>query len=213
MKSSPMKIAILDDHQIVIEGLKLLLSSQEQFQIVHESTDGFEMIEKIIQNPIDILLTDIMMPNIDGFEVAMMMKEKCPNVKVVALTMNGDGMLVDKMIEQADIAGYLLKTIDKNELVFALENIYKGNKYIPDEVLEELKTFQKIKKENENINLTAREIEIIRFIAQDMSNKQIATTLFISERTVETHRKNIFRKTGMHSVIGLIEFVKKRKLI
>ncbi len=213
MLESPIKIAILDDHQIVIEGLKLLLSSQEQFQIVHECVDGFTMIEKILETPVDILLTDIMMPNMDGYEVAMVMKEKCPDVKVVALTMNGDGMLVDKMIEQAEIAGYLLKTIDRNELVFALENIYKGNHYFPDEVLDELKTFQKIKRENESINLTAREIEIIKFIAQDLSNKQIASTLFISERTVETHRKNIFRKTGMHSVIGLIEFVKMRKLI
>ncbi|KXK41769.1 MAG: two component transcriptional regulator, LuxR family [Bacteroidetes bacterium OLB11] len=213
MIETPIKIAILDDHLIVIEGLKLLLSSKKQFKIVHECVDGFTMIEKIIETPVDILLTDIMMPNMDGYEVAMVMKEKCPDVKVVALTMNGDGMLVDKMIEQAKIKGYLLKSIDRNELVFALENVYKGNHYFPDEVLDELKTFQKIKRENESVNLTAREIEIIKFIAQDLSNKQIASTLFISERTVETHRKNIFRKTGMHSVIGLIEFVKSRKLI
>jgi two-component system nitrate/nitrite response regulator NarL len=211
--SSTIRIAILDDHQIVIDGLKLLLSSHKQFEIVSESTNGFEMLEILERIPVDILLTDVMMPQIDGFEVAMRVKAQFPSVKVVALTMNGEGMLVDKMLEQAEIAGYLLKTIDRNELVQALESIQKGIRYFSNEVMDELELFQKIKKENESIHLTSREIEIIKCIANNMSNKQIADTLFISERTVETHRKNIFRKTDIHTAIGLIEFAKKRQII
>lgn len=210
---STIRIAILDDHQIVIDGLKLLLSSHKQFEIVSESTNGFEMLEILERIPVDILLTDVMMPQIDGFEVAMRVKAQFPSVKVVALTMNGEGMLVDKMLEQAEIAGYLLKTIDRNELVQALESIQKGIRYFSNEVMDELELFQKIKKENESIHLTSREIEIIKCIANNMSNKQIADTLFISERTVETHRKNIFRKTDIHTAIGLIEFAKKRQII
>ncbi len=206
-------IAILDDHQIVIDGLKLLLSSHEQFIIVNESNSGFEMLEMLQEKPVDILLTDIMMPDIDGYEVAMRVKAKFPAVKVVALTMNGEGMLIDKMIEQAEISGYLLKTIDKKELVTALQTIHKGIRYFSDEIMNELETYQKIKKENDSIRLTSREIEIIKCIAEDMSNKQIADKLFISERTVETHRKNIFRKTDIHTAIGLIEFAKKRQII
>lgn len=209
----PIKIAILDDHQIVIDGLKLLLSSHPQFSIVHESNNGFEMIDKLSEKPVDILLTDIMMPKIDGYEVAVMVKDKYPEIKVVALTMSGEGMLIEKMMEQANIAGYLLKTIDKKELVNALETIHKGIRYFSDEIMNELESFQKIKKENESIHLTSREIEIIKCIAQNMSNKQIADTLFISERTVETHRKNIFRKTDVHTAVGLIEFAKKRMII
>jgi DNA-binding NarL/FixJ family response regulator len=117
------------------------------------------------------------------------------------------------MIEEADVAGYLLKTTDKKELVTALESVSKGDTYFAKEILEELHSFQKIKKENEAIHLTSREIDIIKCIAEDLSNKQIADKLFISERTVETHRKNIFSKTNMHSAISLIDFAKKRKLI
>ncbi|MBK8145838.1 MAG: response regulator transcription factor [Bacteroidetes bacterium] len=211
--SSTIRIAILDDHQIVIDGLKLLLSSHKQFEIVAESTNGFEILEILEGIPVDILLTDVMMPQIDGFEVAMRVKEAFPTIKVVALTMNGEGMLVDKMLEQAEIAGYLLKTIDRNELVQALESIQKGTRYFSNEVMDELELYQKIKKENESIHLTSREIEIIKCIANNMSNKQIADSLFISERTVETHRKNIFRKTDIHTAIGLIEFAKKRQII
>ena len=211
--SSTIRIAILDDHQIVIDGLKLLLSSHQQFEIVAESTNGFEILEILEGIPVDILLTDVMMPQIDGFEVAMRVKEAFPTIKVVALTMNGEGMLVDKMLEQAEIAGYLLKTIDRNELVQALESIQKGTRYFSNEVMDELELYQKIKKENESIHLTSREIEIIKCIANNMSNKQIADSLFISERTVETHRKNIFRKTDIHTAIGLIEFAKKRQII
>jgi DNA-binding NarL/FixJ family response regulator len=214
MSSSPtIKIAILDDHQIVIDGLKLLLSSHKQFEIVAESTNGLAMLDILENTPVDILLTDVMMPQIDGFEVAMRVKAQFPEIKVVALTMNGEGMLIDKMLETAEIHGYLLKTIDKKELVTALETIHKGIRYFSDEIMNELELFQKIKKENESIHLTTREIEIIKCIAENLSNKQIADQLFISERTVETHRKNIFRKTDIHTAIGLIEFAKKRHLI
>ncbi len=210
---NPIRIAILDDHQIVIDGLKLLLSSHKQFVIVAESNNGFAMLDLLAIHPVDILLTDIMMPQIDGFEMAMQVKALFPSLKVVALTMNGEGILIDKMMEQAEIAGYLLKTIDKKELVEALETIAKGIRYFSNEIMNELELYQKIKKENESIHLTTREIEIIKCIAQDMSNRQIADSLFISERTVETHRKNIFRKTDIHTAIGLIEFAKKRQII
>ena len=209
----PIRIAILDDHQIVIDGLKLLLSSHKQFIIVAEHTNGLEMLDILETTPTDILLTDLMMPIIDGYEIAMRVRATFPEIKVVALTMNGEGTLIDKMMEDAHIAGYLLKTIDKNELVSALESIYKGVRYFNDEVMDELEIYQKIKRENESIHITTREIDIIKCIARDLTNKQIADELFISERTVETHRKNIFRKTEIHSVIGLIDFAKKRKII
>ncbi len=206
-------IIILDDHQIVIDGLKLLLSDHRQFKIVAEFNRGYDLLEYLKQNSADIVLTDIMMPEMDGYEVALRIHNDFPTVKVLALSMNGEGILIDKMIKDANVAGYLLKTTDKNELITAIESVSKGETYFAKEILEELHTFQKIKKEIEAIHLTSREIDIIQCIADDLSNKQIATKLFISERTVETHRKNIFRKTNMHSAIGLIEFAKKRKII
>ncbi|MBK8686341.1 MAG: response regulator transcription factor [Bacteroidetes bacterium] len=117
------------------------------------------------------------------------------------------------MIEQAQVAGYVLKTTNKSELTEAIESVYAGDTFYAKEILDELNSFRKIKQENESINLTIREIEIIQCIASDLTNKQIADQLFISERTVETHRKNIFRKTNIHSAVGLVEFARKRKLI
>jgi DNA-binding NarL/FixJ family response regulator len=98
-------------------------------------------------------------------------------------------------------------------LVLALETFSQVEPYFSKEILSELQTYKKIKKENEAIHLTSREIDIIKCIAEDLTNKQIAEKLFISECTVETYRKNIYRKTNMHSAIGLIEFAKKRKII
>jgi DNA-binding NarL/FixJ family response regulator len=207
------RIAILDDHQIVIDGLRLLLENQSHFEIVGQFNRGQELLDALAVLKADIVITDILMPEMDGLEVAMRLKDQFPDIKVIALSMNGEGPLAEKMIEQAEVAGYVLKTTNKSELTEAIESVYAGDTFYAKEILDELKKFQKIKQENESINLTIREIEIIQCIASDLTNKQIADQLFISERTVETHRKNIFRKTNIHSAVGLVEFARKRKLI
>jgi DNA-binding NarL/FixJ family response regulator len=207
------RIAILDDHQIVIDGLRLLLENQSHFEIVGQFNRGQELLDALAVLKADIVITDILMPEMDGLEVAMRLKDQFPDIKVIALSMNGEGPLAEKMIEQAEVAGYVLKTTNKSELTEAIESVYAGDTFYAKEILDELKNFQKIKQENESINLTIREIEIIQCIASDLTNKQIADQLFISERTVETHRKNIFRKTNIHSAVGLVEFARKRKLI
>lgn len=207
------KIALLDDHQIVIDGLKLLLADYTDFKIVGEYTSGALLLQDLKELQPDLVLTDIMMPEMDGYEVAMRLKQDFPSIKVVALSMNGEGALIHQMIENADVSAYLLKTTGRTELIEALKSVSKGDTYFSREILEELNSYKKIIKENESIHLTAREVDIIKCIADDLSNKQIADKLFISERTVETHRKNIFRKTNIHSVMSLVEFAKKRKLI
>jgi DNA-binding NarL/FixJ family response regulator len=207
------RIAILDDHQIVIDGLRLLLENQLHFEIVGQFNRGQELLDALAALKADIVITDILMPEMDGLEVAMRLKDQFPDIKVIALSMNGEGPLAEKMIEQAEVAGYVLKTTNKSELTEAIESVYAGDTFYAKEILDELNSFRKIKQENESINLTIREIEIIQCIASDLTNKQIADQLFISERTVETHRKNIFRKTNIHSAVGLVEFARKRKLI
>lgn len=207
------RIAILDDHQIVIDGLRLLLENQAHFEIVGQFNRGQELLDALAALKADIVITDILMPEMDGLEVAMRLKDQFPEIKVIALSMNGEGPLAEKMIEQAQVAGYVLKTTNKSELTEAIESVYAGDTFYAKEILDELNSFRKIKQENESINLTIREIEIIQCIASDLTNKQIADQLFISERTVETHRKNIFRKTNIHSAVGLVEFARKRKLI
>lgn len=204
---------MVDDHQIVIDGLTSLLKGDEKFQFAFATTDSLEVMEKIAENRIDVLLTDVMMPNLAGNKLAKQIKEKFPEIKILALSMSGQGDLVNEMIEDADIAGYVLKNIGKQELISALEKIAGGGIYFSDEVLEELERSSRRKKQKEEAHLTAREIEIIRLIEKEYNNKMIAESLFISERTVETHRKNIFRKTNTNSVIGLVKYAYEHKLI
>ncbi len=213
MKNGKVILALVDDHQIVIDGLMSLLKGHEKFRFAFATTNPAEVIKKLEQHPVDILLTDIMMPQLSGNALAKKIKEKFPAIKILALSMSGSGDLVNEMIRDADISGYVLKNIGKQELIKALEKIADGGIYFSDEVVAELQQTSQRKKENEEAHLTGREIEITRLIEKEYSNKQIAEALFISERTVETHRKNIFRKTNTNSVIGLIKYAYEHKLI
>lgn len=213
MATKKIRLAIVDDHQLVIDGLLSLLSGYDGFEIVHTSNEPQKMLDKLKSDPPDILLTDVMMPGLSGQELAREVKLKLPAIKILALSMNGEGDLVNSMIEESDIAGYVLKNIGQKELIHALEKIAGGGIYFSEEVLQEMTRASARKKEKEEVRLTDREVEIIRLIEKEYSNKQIAETLFISERTVETHRKNIFRKTETNGVIGLIKYAYERKLI
>jgi two-component system, NarL family, nitrate/nitrite response regulator NarL len=213
MKSGKITLALVDDHQIVIDGLMSLLKGHEHFRFAFATTHPEEVVKKMGETQVDILLTDIMMPQLAGNELAKQVKERYPHVKILALSMSGQGDLVNEMINDADISGYVLKNIGKQELIQALEKIAGGGIYFSDEVLHELEHTQMRKKENKEAHLTGREIEIIRLIEKEYNNKQIAEALFISERTVETHRKNIFRKTNTNSVIGLVKYAYEHKLI
>lgn len=213
MKNEKITLALIDDHQIVIDGLMSLLKGHDRFKFVFASTNPTEVIKKLEQTPVDILLTDIMMPGLPGNELAKQVKQKFPATKILALSMSGQGDLVNEMINDSDIAGYVLKNIGKQELLKALDKIAAGGIYFSEEVIDELQRSSQRKKQNEDAHLTDREIEIIRLIEKEYNNKQIAEALFISERTVETHRKNIFRKTSTNSVIGLVKYAYEHKLI
>jgi DNA-binding NarL/FixJ family response regulator len=213
MKAEKINVAIVDDHQIVIDGITSLLDGHANIQIAITNTNASEMLHQLSEQNIDILLTDIMMPIMNGQELAKKVKQEFPQIKILALSMSGQGHTVNQMINDADIAGYVLKNIGKQELIHAIENIASGVIYFSEEVLNELEHFSNMKKENVETNLTTREIEIIKLIEKECSNKDIASQLFISERTVETHRKNIFRKTKTNSVIGLIKYAYEHKLI
>ncbi len=213
MCQSPVSLAIVDDHQIVIDGLKSLLQGHDRFVVTLECTDPLELLQQLEKTPADILLTDVMMPVMSGAELAREVRRRFPQMKILALSMSGQGDIVNRMIEEADIAGYAVKNIGKQELLQALEKIAAGGQYFNDEIIAEMTRASELKKEAEEAHLSNREIEIIRLIEKEYSNREIADTLFLSERTVETHRKNIFRKTKTNSVIGLIKYAYEHGLI
>lgn len=213
MKSKKILLGIVDDHQIVIDGLKSLLQGHDQFEVAIECTQPSNMVSLIEKKPIHVLMTDVMMPDMNGAELSKLVHQQFPDIKILALSMSGQGDLVNQMIDDADISGYVLKNIGKQELIKALEKISAGGIYFSEEVLQEMSRASEMKRENAEAHLTAREIEIIQLIEKELSNKQIAEKLFLSERTIETHRKNIFRKTNTSSVIGLVKYAYEHKLI
>jgi two-component system, NarL family, nitrate/nitrite response regulator NarL len=213
MKETKIRIAIVDDHQIVIDGIQALLTPYSNFEVVVSTTSSIQVLSLLQHTAVDVLLTDIMMPEMDGQVLAKKVREQFASIKIIALSMSGQGNVVSEMINDADINGYVLKNIGKVELATAINKVASGGIYFSDEVLKELQHYTAIKKENMVVNITTRELEIIQLIAKDFSNKKIADHLFISERTVETHRKNIFRKTNTNTVIGLLKYATDHRLL
>lgn len=209
------KIFILDDHQMLIDGLKALLVNENSFEITGTSTNAKKALEMISRNMPDIVLTDINMPEMNGLEFTRTIKSKYPEIKVLALSMFGEKSTISEVLD-AGASGYILKNTGKDELINALLKISAGGMFFSDEISAEMmKSLSErgLRKEDEKVHLTEREKEIIQLIAKEYSNAQIGETLFISERTVETHRKNIFRKAGAKTVVGLIKFAIENKLI
>lgn len=212
-RKTVIKIAIVDDHQIVIDGLVSLLSNYAHLSVVLVSTSPSEILAQLENRQVDVLMTDVTMPQMSGLDLAIAVKNKFPQTRILALSMNNQGEVINEMINKAGISGYLIKNVDKTELVSAIETIAAGGYYFNEEVLDELDSHCLKQSRNKEEILTNREKEIIHLIEKENSNKQIADQLFISERTVETHRKNIFRKTGTNSVLGLIKYAYQNKII
>ncbi len=213
--SEKIKLFLVDDHQMLIDGIKALLKNEKAFEIIGESVNPVSALEQMKKNTPHIVLSDISMPQLSGIEFTKELKKKFPGVKVLALSMFGDRAMISEMLD-AGADGYILKNTGKKELVDALTKIASGGMYFSDEVSAEMMKAisAKEKKEHEPaVHLTEREIEIVRLIAKEYSNAQIAEELFISERTVETHRKNIFRKTATKGVVGLLKFAMEQKIV
>lgn len=211
------RLGLVDDHQIVIDGLKSILQlSTDKVEICFESTDPQAVLEKIEKFPIDILLSDMMMPQMSGQHLSKLVHAKFPSVKIIILSMNTDASLINCMIEEENIKGYLPKNLGKEELIRALNHVQAGGYYYNDELLQKVTAWKDnqshLKKNETGLNISCREKEIIDLMTKEFSNKEIANQLFISERTVETHRKNIFRKTGAKSLLGLIRIINNHQL-
>jgi two-component system nitrate/nitrite response regulator NarL len=210
--NQPIRIALVDDHQIVIDGLTALLKGQDHIHVAFATTRPEAVLSHLHQTPVDLLITDIQMPGFPGNTLAKQVREQFPEIRIMVLSMLNEWAIIDEMINEVDISGYILKNISKKELLTAIEKIAANGIYFSEEVLQALRQTPRTSPKEE-IHLTARELEIIRLIEKEYSNKLISETLFISERTVETHRKNIFRKTKTNSVLGIVKYAYEHKLI
>jgi two-component system nitrate/nitrite response regulator NarL len=212
MENNPLltNLFIVDDHQLVLDGLRALLNNEERYSIVGCCNQPKVVMSMLEDLDVNILLTDINMPEMSGVELTRNVKKKFPHIKVLALSMFSERQVIKEMID-AGVSGYILKNTGKQELITALDKLAGGHTFFGDEVTQEL--MKSFKNNDEASHLTNREIEIIRLIECEHSNKKIADMLFISERTVETHRKNIFRKTATQSIVGLLKYAYEHKII
>jgi DNA-binding NarL/FixJ family response regulator len=206
-------VAIADDHQIVIDGLKALLDNEPDFAYKSHALNGRAAIELAKNLKIDVFLMDIDMPEMDGIEATKALKQDFPDIKVIILTMHDEKSLI-KMLMDLGADGYLLKNSDQAELSLAIRNVYEGKKHFSSEVTMSLLQPDEPAAQKENLKgLTEREIEILTLIAEGLSNKEVGDKLFISHRTVDTHRTNLMKKLDVHNIAGLIRFAIKNGLV
>lgn len=203
------RLMLVDDHQILLDGIKTLLSAEPDLEIVAEAADARMALQLMQHVHLDLLLTDLSLPDANHTEFLQKIRQQWPDLKVLVLSMHHEAELIRDVLKTGAV-GYVLKNNSREELVRAIRHVLRGEHYLSPDV--SLKLLEIRQKSTSGV-LTEREIEIVRLIAKEYSNKQIADSLFISERTVESHRKNIFRKAGVHSVVGVIRFAMDHKLL
>ncbi len=211
---SQFNIYIVDDHKMMIDGISALLQTDERFVIVGQNTNPLNALLDIEKKKPHVLITDISMKELTGIELAKRVKALDSNIKILALSMHDDRQTISDMLE-VGINGYVLKNTGMDELTAAIIKVANGQMFFSAEVTDTMmKTMLEPKNTNKDtVSLTPREIEIVKLISTELSNSKIGEKLFISERTVETHRKNIFRKTNTKSVAGLIKLAMESKWI
>ncbi len=215
MKTRTIKIMVVDDHQLIINGLKSLVEEEKDI-VFSGGANDWEEAQDILQNEkIDVALIDINMPGMSGIDVTRKIKRMYPEVQVLALSMHDDFAMVQKMIS-AGASGYIIKRTTLGVVADAIRIVFEKGKFLSKEIQDILLEGIKVSEDPSgemNVELSKREHEVLTLLGRELSNEEIAERLFISERTVESHRRNIFIKTKSKSVVGLIKFAIKNNLI
>lgn len=215
-----MRLIIADDHQFILESIEILISTMPDVEVVGIYNNAAGVLEALKSDEnIDIVLTDNNMPEMTGIELTYKIRQKYPKTKVILLTVSEDAATIQAAFN-AGISGYLMKKAGRIELETALKTVMAGKKYFSESVVFELLNRDKNMAELDNEpvaeklkNLSDREIEIIKLIANELNSNEIAERLFLSPATVETHRHNILKKLGLKSSIGLVRFAVDNGLV
>jgi two-component system, NarL family, response regulator NreC len=206
------KLIIADDHELFRKGLAELLRKHDDIKIVKSVADGIEFMQ-LINSPFeaDIVLLDITMPNMDGFQVLKELKTLNSDIKPIVISMHNDGNYIAKCAKMGAY-GYLLKNTDEAELILAIRSVNNGKKYFSAEISEKMINFMSTQSISENI-LSNKETEVLGLISKGLTTKEIAAKLFVSSRTIETHRANILKKLEVKNTAELIKKATKMNLV
>jgi len=211
------KVIITDDHQMVAEGIKSLVEMDDSMEVLQIAYNGRELLHLLEFLSPDIVLMDIDMPIMNGMEAMQQIRKYYPDLKVIIISMHEEKGLVKKLTE-AGAKGFLFKNSEKDELIWAIKKVYQGSNYFTSKLTLDLINQHKSPFQNDSLDtkkalLTEREIEILKLIAEGLSNKEIGEKLYISHRTVDTHRTNLMKKLEVNNIAGLIRYAIKKGFI
>lgn len=208
------KIVIADDHQMFIDGIKVLLGQEPDISVAGEALNGKELLDLLEKQPVDIILMDINMPVIDGIEATRIIKKKYPGIKILMLTMYSTKQYITSMIA-AGVNGYILKNTGKEELMKAIEAVHSGNTYYSQEVIARvMESFRKKDVHTDaNPELTQREKDVLKLLAEEFTASEVGDKLNISHHTVDAHRKNMLSKFNVRTTVGLVKIAIERGLL
>jgi two-component system response regulator DegU len=207
-------LAIVDDHLLFRKGLISLLKEFDDFNMIVEASSGEEFFKKIRKKKPDVVLLDMEMPGMSGIEITEILTEKYPEIKILMLSMHNEPELIFHLIEKG-AGGYLLKDHDIKMIVNGIHSVVETGYYFNDCVskVKGLMKSNKIDPAYFSVNLTEREVEIVKLICKEYTNKEIATKLCISARTVDGHREKILQKTKAKNTVGIVMYAVKNKLV
>jgi len=205
------RVFIVDDHPVVIEGIHSLLMNEKDITWVGQAMNAQSCLGFFVNNSADVVLMDISMPGMDGVELCSIMKNKYPGIFILGLSTFNQGLYIKKMMENG-ASGYILKNSSKEELIRAVHVVHDGGIYFSGEVGQALAEYQKSSKKEIPV-LTPREKEILGLIAEGYTNPQIAERIFLSQFTVDSHRKNLLAKLNVKNTATLIKLAVENKLI
>ncbi|NVK65607.1 MAG: response regulator transcription factor [Flavobacteriales bacterium] len=200
------RIYIADDHAMFRDGIKAMLDPEAMMEVVGESDNGATVVRECVELKPDIVLMDISMDDMDGIETTKQLKASGSKVKILAVSMHDESHYVKSMLDSG-ANGYILKSAGRNEMISAIKTVCDGATFLSSDVsVSLLKSLNQADKKVSHIKLTPREVEVLKLIAEEYSNQEIAETLYISSRTVDTHRRNLLEKLQLKNTAGLVKF-------
>jgi len=208
------KVLIVDDHQLFREGLANLIGGSDEIDVIAQAENAKQAIEMTSKLNPDVVIMDIGLPEINGMEATKILKKKYPSIKIIALSMHSDKHYIKGMLE-VGASGYLLKNSTHNQVMEAVKSVYNGKKYLSSTITEVLidNYLGKDEQSNEESLLTQRESEILKLIAEGISTRDIAKKLFVSVKTIGTHKQNILEKLNLKSTTDLVKYAIKHEII
>ncbi len=208
------KIAIVDDHKIVRDGIKLMVFGEKNIKIIFEADNAKTLFEKLKNNNIDLLVLDISMPDMTGIEITEKLTNENPEIKILILSANDDGNTILSVVEKG-AKGFLSKNTSKDEFLKAINLICNNEEYFGDSISKTIYNIfiKKTKNKKNDDLLSNREIEIIKYFSEGMTYIEIGKKLFISPRTVETHKRNIMKKLNLATSVDLVKYAIKNNII